>query len=432
MDVLASALHPHANNVVHVFDGVKESVRLNPLELADAYALKTLYDYLVANGVDTAFSVTNFSFLKGLPQCDVVNYLNLGTLSDVSEQRCGVSIDISVLKNCVMPMTKEQKDELKRQYGLDSGKPVLVVGFARPCSALADLVDAALPHAEIVLVGEDFRAPRRVRVVSERGVLKNYYAAADAAVCADNLEHSSGRLHNFVEATEGGPLFMVEPGNKAQYGYRQLAEAGVIRESSCTEALLRRLTAYLKAPVDNSEHERKRREHLMATRAKYLPAILGLIRNLMQGKTSKKCADLRVIVKSDDPVSMRLLHPDSDWNPINLDLLEKAEHLYKKKFSSEVSDLSSIISSNYLKISDKKFSKNISLSEESKLMPEYHSLSDIIKKDSLCDLKIKKGKSANNINEYLNNILNEYSITPYNLYNKSKILHEISKSAFSA
>src|SRR5574341_2679245 len=99
-----------------------EQVVLNPHELADAYALKTLYAHLVANGVDASFAkydfgLNNFGCLIGLPKRDAGDGLVVGTLSAISVMHKGISIDISVLKNSVMPMDREQKDELKRQYG---------------------------------------------------------------------------------------------------------------------------------------------------------------------------------------------------------------------------------------------------------------------------------------------------------------------------
>ncbi len=299
-------------------------VLFNSGELADIYALRTLYDYVASQSLDVQLvfdgggrhghlSTRQEEVLRGVPISDSGRAdLRVSTISDIrSGGRAGdLLVDIAILKNCAVPLSEEEKRALRAKYSVPSDLPVVVVGFAYPSSELSDLVGSLQDRARIYLVGHadaPGSANENVVVVAKHGVLKDYYALADAAVNAENLRHTSRPLHNFVEATEGGPLFMV-PSDCAQYGYLQLVRAGVIRECYSFKGLLEQLSAYLRNP-DRATHVERRSAHVAITRHAYLPVILSHIRNLL-GQGQPLPSDL--IVESGN-FGTRLMHPDSRW-----------------------------------------------------------------------------------------------------------------------
>ncbi len=267
----------------------RPSVVLDFRELADVYALRTLYDFLTADSApyDVVFQwgeegherakavLKNCRRASKSELADVV----ISVISDVSKpprEKKTLSIDIAILKNSVQPLTEQEKLELRAKYGIVSERPILVVGYADDSQKMNALSREVGEHAEVYLVGDPIlkdlpsEINAHVHVVNKWGILKDYYAMADVAINGRNLRESSATLHNFVEATEGGPLFMVRPGNTAQYGYKQLVAAGVIREFAEFDELVKALKAELaggaRSKIQSSE---ARAKHLQRTRAAY-------------------------------------------------------------------------------------------------------------------------------------------------------------------
>jgi len=121
-------------------------------------------------------------------------------------------------------MSDQDKMELKQKYGVDSQGPIGVIGYAESSLYVKKVVKAVSKYATVYLVGRnnidhyDFSTEEKsnVHAVETKGVLRDYYAMADVAINDRNLVGSYETLHNFVEATEGGPLFMVHPTKRSQ------------------------------------------------------------------------------------------------------------------------------------------------------------------------------------------------------------------------
>ncbi|MBI4016330.1 MAG: hypothetical protein HY363_01400 [Candidatus Aenigmarchaeota archaeon] len=138
-----------------------------------------------------------------------------------------LDIDASLLKNSALQLTKEQKESLRKKHNVVDKNKIAVISYtpASDCHSFKYILEiiAALRGACLFyLVGEtkiehipfDYR--EQVFCVNKKGILKDFYAIADVAINAENLHPRDITLHNFVEATEGGPLFMIKPKNTAQ------------------------------------------------------------------------------------------------------------------------------------------------------------------------------------------------------------------------
>ncbi|RMF54925.1 hypothetical protein D6745_03740 [Candidatus Woesearchaeota archaeon] len=319
-------------------------------ELADLYALKTLYDFLSEhlpeNGLNANLFFGGFinterarEVLASSPTAEQLNSIDavVGCYSDIGD--CGdLSIDISILKNSVAPLTDEEKTELRKKYDIPSDRPVLVIGYADFSRELARIVEEASKFANVYLVGcvdvESLglskKAKRRVRSVQKHGVLKDYYAVADATINAHNISPSSAPLHNFVEATEGGPLFMVPPSDTAQYGYRQLVSAGAIIECDDLDDLIGRVLAHLQHFSGNDYVLEKRAQHLRRTRETYLPVVVAQLRRMLGEDAEVPESDLKIVNRGR---GVRLMHPDTQWYRFHIKSQQTlfSEQIYKSR-----------------------------------------------------------------------------------------------------
>lgn len=299
-------------------------------ELAEAYGLKTLYDYVktVAMNADIFFyngcsRSRSTEILAGCEQKFLATNIDLEVcgFADISHYSNDASrtlrVDLAILKNCAVPLTAEQKSQLRKKYGIDNARPVLVVGFADSSCELASVVEELCKEANIYLVGNQYDLPLNwhkiygnFHTVTTHGVLKDYYAIADLAITACDLQKRTSHLHNFVEATEGGPLFLVKPGNTAQYGYKELKQAGAIQECDSLDELIKRASAFVRDFNGNEDHVVKRTTHIQETRKKYLPAIVAHMHWLLGRKIRIPKSDLRL---KDQRINQLLCHPDTKW-----------------------------------------------------------------------------------------------------------------------
>ncbi len=306
-------------------------------ELADAYALKTLYDYLKERnfeektGVGVCFDQFGLkpysSILKGCNLdesfSDSSTSLYVKTYSDFSgRNHAGQSlfIDISILKNCALSKRDNLKNKLREIAGIKTTLPVLVVSYANIDNVVVDkLINENKEFSEICIMDGPYMGDmgNNIHLVNIFGVLREYYAIADVAVNARNLNKSGNFLHNFVEATEGGPLFMVPPNKERQkqFGYKELSDLEVIRNCKTADDLTAKISKYLNRPIkqirkEKEEHCNRRTEHIMQTREKYLPIIESEIEKMLAGEYSSSG---ELIIKNQG--SGRILqHPDSWWN----------------------------------------------------------------------------------------------------------------------
>jgi hypothetical protein len=311
--------------------------------LADVYAFSTLYNYLIENGFQADISIScdmekkirkYFKSDEDIFATDAEYDLELRSYSDLPlSLRYGeVGIDLSILKNCVKPMSEDERKELRKRYKIPLNEKVLVLGFPGLSPHNYEVIEKISKElcslAKIYFVGfaraGSFSSTIQdsTKILHSHGILKDYYAMADLSLISRNLggEYASNTLHNFIEATAGGPLFLVKPSNTAQYGYRRLKRSGVIKEAENTEDLVAKVKRYL----ENSEGEKirkKRRKHLEFSRAKYLPDLMRLINKLLRISDEPLQSDLQFMTdfyfKENGLISLKrfkVIHPQTKWS----------------------------------------------------------------------------------------------------------------------
>ena len=334
--------------------------------LADVYAFATLYDYLIerefpANfvvGSDSAELIKKFRectktkleyFLKP-DELDKASDIKLSSYCDIRSDLnslCDreIAIDHSILKNCMKPVNEEQRKLLRETYRIPADNPVIVVGFAySACQEDLDSLKFIFNHVcndtSIYLVGslgnviDEFieywrglSSRNAMKFFDTKGVLKDYYAAADLTLMSSRcgLQNLKSPLHNFVEATAGGPLFLVEPNNKLQYGYKKLRDLGAIRESRNTEDLISKIKTYLQH-TNGQELRKLRAEHLEKSREIYLNDIMKLLNKVLELSEelpdSNLLADIVKVRKGrffyEKAPRIRIYHPETVWNPADI------------------------------------------------------------------------------------------------------------------
>ncbi len=320
----------------------KKQIQFRAGELADAYALKTLYDYLAPknNELDIFFWETpDFYKSEGILAKRRQNYalnaktdLYVGCYSDINNgfskdlsainpDAKHLGIDISLLKNAVIPMTRSQKLRLREKYGINSEHPVVVVGYSdRAVNVLEKILGRLGGCANFYLVSVlhlNLGVPRemlkRIHCIQGYGLLKDYYAMADMVLNGDNLflKTAGMHMHNFVEATEGGPLFIITPPNTSQYGYNEMVSSKVIRAFNDFEELVKEALGYITNFRNNTRHVAARNKHLRKTRGEYLPVIREYIRYMAGFGRTRPESGLRCW--QPDINKLRIRHPETVW-----------------------------------------------------------------------------------------------------------------------
>ena len=304
-------------------------------ELSDAYALRTLYDYLKKTEFERRTDVKIYfnerslkifnSILLGCPtyerECELETSLYVQILSDLGYvmDENQLLIDASILKNCALPMKEEDKIKARELLGIKTELPVLVVSYAKACWwEVKELIGKINTNSEIYIIDgfHENSLPANVHLVDIWGILRAYYAIADVAVNAANLDNRGHYLHNFIEATEGGPLFMVPPEERyrKQFGYKELSDLGVIRNCECAEDLIEKVSKYLQRLIEqihteNEEHSRKRTKHIVQSREKYLPIIESEIEKMLNNEPSRS-GELQIRNQGNERF---LQHPETKW-----------------------------------------------------------------------------------------------------------------------
>ncbi|MBI4016328.1 MAG: hypothetical protein HY363_01390 [Candidatus Aenigmarchaeota archaeon] len=325
----------------------QQNVILSYQELSDLYAMKTFYEYLKISDIKARITFSGYTAVRDreneiLSDCNGMKWgegsidVIVRTFSDTSQSYGAgyvkLGIDAALLKNCVVPMDEKQKQELREKYVKQNiqGKRIITIGFSpmpvqdkltlsgRTYHELTQIVDTLCTSCFFYFVGDtpQDQIPQKYKehicCVNEQGVLKDFYALADITINARNIERTDKRLNNFVEATEGGPLFMVPSTNTKQYGYKQLVTAEAIKECSDANDIIDKIQQYIIADNENkevsNEISKKRAGHLLATRAKYLPIFESYLRELLQIASLKNRTDLKV-----QSPQIVITHPESDW-----------------------------------------------------------------------------------------------------------------------
>lgn len=341
----------------------KISVLLND-GLADVYAFATLYDFMVEKNFDadlTFFYDSDYAcdFFKKLIQSSLDEKISVpdffrkpeyifreydAQLAGFSDLTSGtdsrkILIDLSILKNCVEPISENERKELRKKHDISLEEKVLVIGFPRFCEMgeqnMKKLIIALHSEISIYLVGDTHQGenctPRKFRSsiknVNSHGVLRDYYAMADIALINHNVVRNYRTMHNFIEATAGGPLFLVPPkvGRTAQYGYKQLVNRKVIREARSVNDLISQIKEYLENPAGEEIRE-QRKQHLEHSRELYLNDLLKLINKFLRRDNKPFESDLLFVPNkysaSGNKVhldSLKVIHPETIWNPYQTD-----------------------------------------------------------------------------------------------------------------
>jgi hypothetical protein len=321
----------------------KINIHLND-GFADVYAFATLCKYLLENNFKEEITVvynnqeqaSTFSRRVGKSSIRFFHILDyskyqdtdiyLGGYSDViGSGLSNLHIDLSILKNCVKPLNEDERKQLRERYEIPLEEKILVIGCPSYSSQKGlgnDIVKLAksCSDAEVYLVGtselgrlEELAPLRRIET---RGVLRDYYAMADAALINCNLRKGGNYLHNFIEATEGGPLFLVKPSNTAQYGYKELVEQGVIRELENSNCIIHNVNEYLNSPRGEEIRE-SRRQHLELSRRKYLKDLHSLMNKILGKEHAPFESDLELEFHRrhyDQFDILRVIHPETSWS----------------------------------------------------------------------------------------------------------------------
>jgi hypothetical protein len=319
-----------------------DKVIFYPKELADLYALKTLYEYVqeqepaleieFAGHVD---SIRARTLLKGatvkVHASTGAGEKMVGVSSDLTPANYGqdnIEIDASILKNCTKPVTYEEKHELRLKHNIRTNKPVILISYTEGTKkkTLENIADAlAGPHT-VIFFGYDSHYIENItankmqdvhRIPNQNGLLKEYYALADASINGHNLGLTTSPLHNFIEATEGGPLFMVPSANVNQYGYKQLVRAGAIKECTSLGDIIHQVKNYF-SQYRPLEVAAARNAHISTTRKKYLPVILDHIKQMSGQNMVMRKHDLNVHVKLEEGRKItKISHPETNWSSVN-------------------------------------------------------------------------------------------------------------------
>lgn len=322
--------------------------------LADVYSFATLYNYFVEHDFPAEFQIAYVdnrdcevfeSLLEKSVELKVVSGMNcsetvqdtsnlvLSAYSDVSGrlQDKNLQIDLSILKNCVKPLTEDKRKQLRQRYEIPEGKQILVVG----CPAydyhgdlsLREIVPKLYDDALIYMVGSintevlSDLVKEKAKIIEKYGVLRDYYSLADLAIINSNISSGTDtrHLHNFVEACEGGPLFLVKAHNDSQYGYRQLVNRGVLREAANRDDLISKVKEYLKSPF-REEIVEQRKQHLEQSRELYLKDLMKLVKKLLRISNEEFESDLQYVETGyQNPegkqvlVGLRVIHPETFW-----------------------------------------------------------------------------------------------------------------------
>ncbi|MEK6858093.1 MAG: hypothetical protein AABX39_05895 [Nanoarchaeota archaeon] len=347
-------------------------------DLADVYAFANLYEFLIKNDFQAEFRTNSINVHFGnLRDClnTVVNESSNGLVSPIKEfELCDadewsglvlkgycdvlssmdllsnqdIAIDHSILKNCAKPISEQKRISLRQKYGIPNDESVAVIGFPSNIAsdevhcALDEVVDAFYREVRFYAVGsinmryaETMQNKHSINFVEKFGVLKDYYALADVVITNSNIcQYSPMNMHNFVEATAGGPLFLINPEKVGQYGYKELKDLGVIRESINTQELISGMRDYLQSP-DGENIRALRAQHLEKSRELYLPDLMRVFNRVLGLSEEPFESDLLVeIVRPNCLTALRIVHPDTFWEfslPTNRAPLKEAPESWFKR-----------------------------------------------------------------------------------------------------
>ncbi|MDP2750633.1 MAG: hypothetical protein Q8O89_07420 [Nanoarchaeota archaeon] len=302
--------------------GNTKNITLVVGDMASCYAQRTLYDHLSENPIfnislrEEMHAVSNHNILPSSLLTTEPGF-SVGMHHDFPTGKpANVEIDVAILKNCAKPYTEAQKAEIKTKFGIKKDETVITIGYPQTNAQLAKRIFDVFKNTKIFASGTSscsFENYMSHVTFTGLGLLKQAYAVADIALDGSCIDTSKNRMHNFVEMTEGGPLFFVPPTETRQYGYQTFVDIGIMNICKDAEEIIGRIKTYLEN-TEPDEHVKKRAEHIQDAREKYLPVIESIILNKL---------GLADVIESDLTITeingcTRILHPESNWTDNNV------------------------------------------------------------------------------------------------------------------
>ena len=356
------------------------NISLRAGELADAYALKTLYNELksIFPNDHLYFSLAprsgippeifeGYPVLKhGIIQPDyelnkskpsMVIMVRSDTTEDLPRLEGGkyrtLCIDASLLKAMRPLPSNERCHEIKERYKLDGiERPLITLGWLGYYNKSIEtvskqkkrqtekLISLLAERAHLITTPgrcndsslETYDLSREtlsnITDVPGWGHLADLYAVSDVALSWANFWKCGGNLNNFYEQTQGAPFFLVPTKNAKQYGYNEFVGQGLVRPCKDLEEITQKIIEFLDELGNNPQikenHRQKWITHREKTRENYIPKISERIDWILNSGRKSEV--------------FTYVHPESDWGDVDFtdDFTEIFEDSYKSKLKGDV------------------------------------------------------------------------------------------------
>lgn len=346
-------------------------------ELADLYAGKTLARYLreldpnvriyFASNFQDPYKIEclgNEDFRLKEKLDSHLGGLEISFISDIRSspnmpETTGLGIDISLLKNAAYPYTEEEKSKLRIKHGIPLDKKILVAGELKDERTVLGLVKrfegTVVVNNLIMPYMEETRqayGDEKLIACEGYGKLKELFACADVAIHGHMIEPQRRPMHNFVEASEGGPLFLSVTANPCQFGYKFLVKSKVLREGLGREDVVESATYYGNnlSEEDKKQHTSRRNAHLQNTRDLFIRPIAELILNYT-GSFTTDAISQKGLATNLRQGCLSVMHEETSWNYVVYDAIARknvlmgiSRALFKNKISRKrISQAASIL-----------------------------------------------------------------------------------------
>lgn len=306
-------------------------------EFAEAYALKTLKEAIANNFLEdelvfignrfaTKFNkIHDFRKILGSYHAetnalfdekpDIVISAFSDLQHDFSRFEKGpfnhLSIDAAILKASKQLSSKNEKNNIKKEFFISNEKQIVVFGNVPHITEYfpVETIKSLLPKYQIILsshnqINNSMKQfsqieKKQIKQVKGYGKLAKLYEIADATINCNNLELKETQLNNFYEQTANGPTFMVTPTKGKQYGFDYCVKNELVHECTDAKDIVEKVHHYLENP-NQKKHLEKRQFITAETRKNHLPKIVNLIKlykNLIGTSTRT------------------YVHPESKWKP---------------------------------------------------------------------------------------------------------------------
>lgn len=325
-----------------------KNIALRVREMADAYALETLYHEMKPffPNDNIYFSVKNRAHNNTKDVAERYPYIAHGdyslhhskpnlvvqvmsdTTEDLSRYELGpcrtLVIDAALLKAMRKLPSPKQLKKIKKEYNLDKEqRPIAVMGwipYKEGKRAAKKLILSLIPDVRFVATPDRNGYPTlkymklkedelaHITEIEGTGHLSKLHAISDISFSGYNARKHGGRLNNFYEQSQGSPFFLAPTANTKQYGYKNLVEQEIVRPCKNIEDIIEQSTTFLKQlkanPEIKKQHRKKWLAHRNKTRHEFLPKIFDRINWILNSGNKKEI--------------FTYVHPESDWDGIYL------------------------------------------------------------------------------------------------------------------